>query len=411
MKKIIYLLLMITIPVFGQDELLNFKGTNAKNYYEEVTFEYIGDKIIVPVEIEGKTYRFLFDTGAPCMISKEIYELIQSKILKQTEIEDTNQINKNINFTSLKKLKFGSVVFENLPVIIYDFNSVLALKCFNLDGVIGGNLFANSIFQIDLSQKKIRFTDNIEKLHLNQKKSSDIKLKEPQKSPYINIGLAGRKKDEEGNIMGITEDVLLDTGANGFYSLSKRIYNLFHKNHDICNIIAESTGASSVGMNGIPSRKKHLKTHINAIKINDLIVENVITKTDNDEYSKIGTDILKYGIVTLDYKNKKFYFNPISEIVNRMESDFGLTPINEGNKLIVNFVWDDELKKKISYGDEIIEINGAKAPTICDLILNSPFKNQNKMKLKIKTKKGEIVDLNLEKKFPEIKRTPTEQKK
>lgn len=402
MKKIIYLLLVITMPIFGQNDLLDFKGTNAKNYYEEISFEYIGDKIIIPVKIEGKTYRFLFATGSPCMISKEIYKSIQPKILKQTKIRDANQNSKNTLFTSLEKIEFGAIVFENLPVAVYDFNSVIGINCFNFDGIIGSNLFTNSIFQIDLSQKKIRFTDNIEKLHLNQKESSDIKLSKNQKSPYINIILVGQKKDKEGDLMGITEDVLLDTGASGFYSLSKRVYNKFFKNSHIYNIIAESTGTSVIGFHGIPSPKKHFKMHINTLKINDFIIGNIITQTDNDEYSKIGVDILKYGIVTLDYKNKKFYLDPKSKIVNGIEPDFGFEPVNKANKLIIGFVWDDELKKKISYGDEIIEINGKKTPPICDLLLNKPFEKENQLKLKIKTKKGEILDLIVKKHFPKI---------
>ncbi len=358
MKKIIYLLLVITMPIFGQNDLLDFKGTNAKNYYEEISFEYIGDKIIIPVKIEGKTYRFLFATGSPCMISKEIYKSIQPKILKQTKIRDANQNSKNTLFTSLEKIEFGAIVFENLPVAVYDFNSVIGINCFNFDGIIGSNLFTNSIFQIDLSQKKIRF--------------------------------------------GITEDVLLDTGASGFYSLSKRVYNKFFKNSHIYNIIAESTGTSVIGFHGIPSPKKHFKMHINTLKINDFIIGNIITQTDNDEYSKIGVDILKYGIVTLDYKNKKFYLDPKSKIVNGIEPDFGFEPVNKANKLIIGFVWDDELKKKISYGDEIIEINGKKTPPICDLLLNKPFEKENQLKLKIKTKKGEILDLIVKKHFPKI---------
>ncbi len=407
MKKIIYLLLVMTTPIFGQDELLNFKGTNAKNYYEEITFEYIGDKIIVPVKIEGKTYRFLFDTGAPCMISKEIFESIQPKILKQTEMQDVNQISKKIEFVSLEKLKFGGVVFENLPVGVNDFNSSIGFNCFNFDGIIGPNLFVNSIFQIDLPQKKIRFTDNIEKLHLNKKQSKDIlHLVGFQKSPHIELELLSEKKqkNKEGQLKDIIikEDLLFDTGASRFYSISKEISDQLIKNN-MCDVIGESKGFNGISAFGSSSAQNHFKFYFKALMINNFsfIAENIIATTNNDKISSIGSSILEYGIVTFDYRNKKFYISPFSKVINVAKSEFGIEPTYREHQLIVDLVWDDELKKKISYGDEIIEING-KAPTICDLILNNPFKNQNKMKLKIKTKKGEIVDLNLEKKFPKM---------
>ena len=42
-----------------------------KNYYIEVKYEFINELIIIPVEIEGEKYRFLFDTGAPNFITNK----------------------------------------------------------------------------------------------------------------------------------------------------------------------------------------------------------------------------------------------------------------------------------------------------------------------------------------------------
>lgn len=78
MKKNLFLIVIIlTTKVFSQNINMNIGATKSKNYYQEITFEFIKNKIIIPVEIDGKTYKFLLDTGAPNMISKEIHDLIK----------------------------------------------------------------------------------------------------------------------------------------------------------------------------------------------------------------------------------------------------------------------------------------------------------------------------------------------
>ena len=48
----------------------------------------------------------------------------------------------------------------------------------------------------------------------------------------------------------------------------------------------------------------------------------------------------------------------------------GFTPTLNNNKLIVGFVWEETLKSKITFGDEILEVNGIDFNTIdiCDFI-------------------------------------------
>ena len=83
---------------------------------------------------------------------------------------------------------------------------------------------------------------------------------------------------------------------------------------------------------------------------------------------------------------------------NLNDLDFGFTRTLKDEKLIVGFVWDEELKNKLSYGDEILEIYG-KPVNICNLITKDiTIKNDETLKMKIKSKKGEIFEININKK-------------
>ncbi len=388
-KNIIYLFILLTANIFAQNIGLNIGETKSINYFEESDFEFIKDKIIVPVEIQGLTYKFILDTGAPNIISQEINELINPKLLKTIPITDASGKKENLNVVSVEKLKFGNITFENTATLVYDLNSNPIFQCFGIDGFIGSNMLRNSIVQIDLEQKKIRLTDDNKKLSLINKNSSKIELIGSQSSPYLWIKIKGK---DDGK-----EQVLIDTGMGGLYNISHRNYNVFEK-EKIFNVIGESEGASSVSLFGDVPLNNHLRLHLPLLKINGLKIENCLTNTTNDNNSKIGSQLLKYGVMTIDFKNKRFYLNPLSEKVNIEKPEFNFSKTLKNGKLIVGFVWDNELKKKISYGDEILEINGEKIE-ICDLITKeSIFEKEKTLKLKIKPKNGEIFELVVNKK-------------
>ena len=385
----IYIFIFFTINIFSQNIDLNIGETKSKNYFEEFDFELIRDKIIVPVEIRGVTYKFILDTGAPNIISKEISDMINPRLLKTIPITDASGIKENLNVVSIEELKFGNIMFKNTASLVYDTTSNPLFQCFGIDGFIGSNMLRNSIIQIDVERKKITLTDNRKKLALDKKDSSKIKLIGSQSSPYLWINLKGKDKGRE--------QVLIDTGMGGLYDISHRNYDVFKK-EKIFNEIGESEGASSVSLFGDVPVKKHLRLHLPLLKINGFEIENYITNTTNSKNSRIGADLLKYGVMTIDYVNKRFYLNPKSKKINIEKPEFNFSKTLKDGKLIIGFVWENELQKKISYGDEILEING-KTIKICDLITKeSVSEKEASLKLKIKPKKGKIFEIIVEKK-------------
>jgi hypothetical protein len=389
-KKLICLFIFVTATAFAQDIGLNIGETNSENYDEEFDFEFIRDKIIVPVEIQGVTYKFLLDTGAPNIISKEINDLINPLLIKIIPITDASGIKEDLKVVSVEKLKFGSILFENTATLVYDLRANAVFKCFGIDGFIGSNMLRNSIVQIDAELKKIRLTDNIKNLSLSKKDSKKIKLIGAQSSPYLWINLKGKKSGKE--------QVLIDTGMGGLYDISYRNYDIFKK-VKIFTEIGESVGASSLGLFGDVPVKKHVRLHLPLLKINELELENCLTNTTNDSNSRIGAELLEYGVMTIDYVNKRFYLKLKSKKVDLKKPEFNFTRTLKNEKLIIGFVWDTELNNRISYGDEILEING-KEFEICDLVTQDLMaEKEQTVKLKIKPEKGAVFEITINKKL------------
>src|SRR5690554_2731746 len=77
--SILILLLLFTVACTNFSKIYNSGSITSSNYYSEVIYETRLDLIILPVQIRGETYQFLFDTGAPNVISNELSEILQVK--------------------------------------------------------------------------------------------------------------------------------------------------------------------------------------------------------------------------------------------------------------------------------------------------------------------------------------------
>lgn len=391
--KIFILIILISQVCQSQNFSLNKGKTQTKNYYTEITFEYIKSKIIIPVTIEGKTYRFILDTGAPNIISENLFRTIQNDSLSTIPITDINQKKKQLKVVSIPKLILGDVTFENSAALVYNINQNKIFECFRIDGFIGSNMLRNSIIQIQLNNKLITLTDNKKRLNLNKKNAVKMKLLGIQSNPFIWINFKGNNNAKE--------QVLIDTGMDGFYDMSNKNFKIFEKKN-IIKILDSSNGGSSVGLFGLDKKTNQYRFLLPKIKILNTTFDNFITKSTHGKYSKIGVEILNYGDITIDYKNKRFYFYSFNEKIDLKKKMLGFNPTMIDNKVVVGFVWNKELKNKIGFGDEIIEVNGLKLSDIdlCNFIItDNTFKEKNKFNLIIKTKNEEIIKLNIEKKF------------
>ena len=206
------LILFFSLPNFAQNVNFNKGKVAKKNYYTKVAYTELKNKIIIPVKIQGQTYRFLFDTGAPNLISHSLKDLIETKALQTIQVKDANDKRRPLNVVVIPLLDIGGVSFKNSPAIVNDTASNFLFDCLKIDGIIGSNLVRDAIVQIDSKKKQIILTDQVRKLGLEGLNYLDMALNSNQSSPYIWIRLKGEGKARE--------QVLLDTGAEGFYDLS-----------------------------------------------------------------------------------------------------------------------------------------------------------------------------------------------
>ena len=385
----IVIFLLLSNYCVAQDVNFNLGNSKELNYYSEIPFEYVNGKIIVSVLINENKYRFLLDTGAPNLITKRLSTILNLESLQELKISDANQIKSTMNIVQLPNLTIGSIIFENSVALSSQDENNLVFDCFEIDGFIGSNLLRNSIIQIDVKNKILIITNDLKKLHLNNENSSKLSLFGQQSSPFIWLKLTGSKDSGK-------EQVLLDTGMKGFYDISHKNYIKF-KDEKIFSEVANGKGSESIGLSGTSPESEQVRLLLKHMKIANSAFLNISTTTTNDNNSRIGIGLFENGIGTIDFINKKFYFEQYEHNKDLTEKylPFSRTIIN--NKLSIGIVWDEKLKAKINYGDEIIEINGKNYENykLCDFINKSIFENITVSEIKTRNKKGEINIITL----------------
>ncbi|WP_242093716.1 retropepsin-like aspartic protease [Aestuariivivens sediminicola] len=377
--------------VLGQKTTFKTGKPTDRTYYTQIAYENIGGKLIVPVVINDKMYKFLFDTGAPNLISTAIASDIVLKDSKSISVSDANQKKQLMNLATIPFLTIGNVTFKNTSALVFMDTNNLVFDCYEVDGIIGSNLLRKSIVQIRPKERIIILTNDRKKIEIDTNKGVDLMLRGNQSSPYISIKLKSKKSAKE--------DVLIDTGASGFYDMCKANYRVLER-HEVLQPVASGLGTSSIGLFGNSDQDTQYQVKIPEIEIDGHTFKNIATITSGDDNSRLGSDIFEYGDLTLDFIRKRVYFHPFASESNLMERHLGLTPTIENNKLVVGMIWDDSLLETVNLGDEIVKVNAIDVTqlNICKLLTeHSPFKTSEILDITLINKSGNTYSLTLKK--------------
>ncbi|MEO3407032.1 aspartyl protease family protein [Mucilaginibacter sp. CAU 1740] len=379
------LFLLISAFAFAQPFTFNQGGTSAKNYYEEIPYEKLSGKMFITVEIAGKQHRFLFDTGAPVQITPALAAELKSPSINRMSISDATGLKDSLNVVDLAEIKLGNTTFNNIPSLI---TNSAAYACWHIDGVLGSNILRKSILRIDQEKQLIIITDNEKKLSLNKKNGALLVVDPMQSYPYIPVQgpnklflMAGFDSGESILFVPSEDDIALVAKSNAFA------------------ITSIGYGAGTTGLFGVQKSDSAKRLFFPVISIGNQVFTDLTGETLKSNMTRIGTKLLDYGILTLDFIHQRFYFDTKADTIHVEKNNWPIRPNLSGNHLVVGIVWKG-LRGEISPGDQIVAIDDMNTETvnICDIInrkSGSLLDGRQTAILTIKDAKGELKKITI----------------
>jgi hypothetical protein len=328
----------------------------------------------IQVKIDTGSYEYIFDTGGYNTVTSKIMENANLPSLMEVEVGSSNKIKSKIKLSKIPLLQIGKAQFENVGVFNFDFSSSPVINCYTDGGLIGKSVIGEGVWQIDYKKSVIRLSDNILNMP-NLYNSEKIKIElDKTLNPFLKIMINGKQ-----------EKFMLDFGYGGLLSLTeKTASSLKPKN------ILTIEGEGVISANGVVRENTYV-TLLESIIIGKSDLKNKVAYySKSNNYNVIGSELAKYFIVTLNFKDRELILTPYDEVESSYET-FGFNINLDSSKIYVSKLFKElnAQKEGLLLFDEIIAVNGKQLnnlAALCDryFYVNNILRTEKEILLKIK---------------------------
>jgi hypothetical protein len=260
---------------------------------QSVDLDVSGGTVTIPVEIAKQRYTFLLDSGSQDIVLDRalakklgLYEQGDFQILGSARTG-------GLRFAALPELSVGSAHLTKLIVDTFDLRSSSG-GALRVDGILGYPFFAESLAELDLAGRKLRFARPGAFAVAGERIPLELDRSLPE--------AAVRIKDVWGN-------VLIDTGNSGDLLLFRRFVD---RNPGI--VPSSFSTGSSMGLGGAMStfRSTLATLRIGSFALNDVGTDVILSSSgafaDLFMAGDVGYGVLKQFIITFDFTNDAIYF-------------------------------------------------------------------------------------------------------
>ena len=346
----------------------------SKNFYDEIPFSDKLGYFTIQVKIDTSSYVYIFDTGGYNTVTSKIMENAKLPSLMEVEVGSSNKIKSKIKLSKIPLLQIGKAQFENVGVFNFDFSSSPVINCYTNGGLIGKSVIREGVWQIDYKKSVIRLSDNILNMP-NLDNSEKIKIElDKTLNPFLKIMINGKQ-----------EKFMLDFGYGGLLSLTEKTASSLKPNN-----ILTIEGEGIISANGVVRENTYVTLLENIILGKSELKNKVAYYSKSNNYNVIGSELAKYFIVTLNFKDKELILTPYVEVENSYET-FGFNINLDSSKIYVSKLFKklNAQKEGLLLFDEIIAVNGKQLnnlAALCDryFYVNNVLRTEKEILLKIK---------------------------
>lgn len=356
------------------------RGMSPQHAYNEtIPFEFAKKIPIISVTINGKPYRFLFDTGAPMVISAELAELLNPKEITNRIITDSQGKQHKQAYVTLPSLTIGNQKFTNFSAVVIDLKRAPVIGCLRLDGIVGANLMRHAFWKIDYAAKTLQFTNQP---HILAPSADALRLPFRAKATYtpvVNLHIDSTE----------IEAITFDTGSAGGLSVRKTKLPHLPLNN---TPIRAAYGYLSSGVFGSQADSAFYFKH--NVTIQNSPEKTMIALTSAYSKNLLGNLFFRNYTVFLNWEEETIFLEKKRDL--HIDKSISIGPFLQNKTLVVGtlMLQSKAAEMGIAFGDTIIQFNNidcteTTADEFCTIIETLQDKN-TPVQMAIKNK-GEIT--------------------
>lgn len=301
--------------------------------------------IFVEVIIEGEPYNFLFDSGAPMVISQDLAEKYKCRIMKKGDIRDSQSKVRRQDYVLLPDLKIGDRSFTGLVGLASDLKSSAILNCLGLDGIIGANAMALQYWDFSVADSVLRMSKSKAHWPSGKKYILPFSMKS-SRTPVVQL------KVNDTDVPGIT----FDTGSGGVLSFNKSMTSSYKAE----DARYSAYGYLSGGLFGSTIDTAH--EFMMTFNFPDTNIRVPIEQEQRKKGKLLGMRFLRDYHVFFDYPSSQILLMP--KQAPELRGSYPLAPYFENDRIIIgmkNSLMPEHLQH-LELGDTIVSVNGKLLP-------------------------------------------------
>jgi hypothetical protein len=280
-------LFLITSACSSGRSLFRQGSVDQSSFVEEIPFTLENDLIFVNLEMAGKTFRFILDTGAPNVVTEEAAEALNLEREVYGNVSDSQGQSSQLESVVLPPVKLGNLTFSNTAALVADMRAIPIFDCMQVDGLLGSNLMAKTVVQIDFKEQVVRMASNRSAYNVTH----PIRLPFSLKTTYTPV----IKSLQVGDLA--VENITLDYGSGNGLTLPQDLFS--EATLDAAPVV--SRGASGTGLYGTGRGEIfYTPAHVPAFG-----ADSILLRIRPQSNRLLGVDILKQFKATIDWQRKE----------------------------------------------------------------------------------------------------------
>lgn len=341
------MLLRLFLLLLVSSVMMKGYAQQTKRVCDTIPYEFLEDKIVIPVVVNGVKVKYILDTGG------QTGTMWEDAVKMQVEATGTSVNVADLNGEGMNHQKGVLKAIQLSPNYMVDRLETMVLpevglfKALGVAGILGGDAFAGAVLTIDPRKQVIviNYPYRPERL-----KITDGIAIVPNNQHHIIF------KMKFGTV---EKNVLFDTGAGGFLLISQEDFSALKEAGEG---ISEATafGINGIGLAGLTKPIDFEKGYVKKLSLLGKNFKHVGCITNPSNMTLIGVDLLKYGKVVVDYLRDRFYFFPFSaqdEDMGRTPKTWNVSILPANERFEITAVWGD-MSKQVAVGDQVVNING-----------------------------------------------------